>query len=145
MQSCINIYLPSFIRKLYNELSRYTFWKNHKTFKAPWIETNVYLNVQLIKKARSQWNWICLIWIPYVNITYFSPHLQKTVEQSYTHCLVPSSFLTWVAGIKQKIHANVSQITLFYRWKIFIHNVLDPHYQPHVVPWMIITSQFLLR
>lgn len=46
----IFICLPSFLGKLYNELSRFIFWKNHKTFNAPWIGTNVYLNVQLIFK-----------------------------------------------------------------------------------------------
>ena len=54
----------------------------------------------------------------------FNPHMEEMENRVNTPCLILSSFSTRGTGIKQRKHANVLQITLSYRCKIFRHNIL---------------------
>lgn len=111
------------MRKLSNELSGYIIPKNHKTLKAPWIERNVYLNVQLVKENSKSMklnlldlNTICRRILALIR--------RRPEGRVNSPCLAPAPSPARAVGIKQRILANVSQITSLETCKFFTHNFL---------------------
>jgi hypothetical protein len=145
MQNCINIYLPCFIRRLYNEFSRYIFWKNHKTFKASWTETNVFeylINFENSKSMKLDVFWFEYHMLPSsIYILLWRKPSGRVNDQSL--CCP----LTWVQDIRQRICANISQIISFIRCKFFTRLPFLPifasFYFLHLVHWTQVFPSWL--